>query len=708
MKTTGFVLALLATVATASHAAPLTNAPAGSQPPQEPFSETRYGLALSDPYRWMEQPARAGDMTAWIKASSDHTMAELATLPERTGFAETLEKTTRAGVRYADVQSAGGAVFYRRLDPADRVPKLVVRQGGVDRVLFDPVAGTTQVAAIGNYAPSPDGRTVAVQVSTGGSEAGETRFIDVASGKQVGDALGPIWGEFPVAWLSNKQVAYTHLTRTSPGADPMQDMQVATTGVGQAGGAGVLGNAMKTGPSFEPQEFPLVSTSTLSPWVIGIGAGARADSRVMVARTRDVALGKPRWREIAGYDDQVIGAAVLGDTLFTLSTRGTPNGAVYRRELHAGAGATATTVLPQGDLVLTGLTATADGLYVAAQRDGVSHLLYLARGRGKPVEVTLPIEGVLRGLNADEDGKSVVFGLNGWLTDIAFYRASRGKVESLGLASSTWPGASAFATVREEAVSADGTHVPMVLLLPKPGKPDAPLPTILEGYGSYGEMSVAPWYSPNFLAWLSHGGAMAFCGTRGGGERGRDWHEGGRGANKPVAQADYIACAERLESAGYASPRTLVATGTSAGGTLVPGAVLRRPELFTALVSRVAMVDVSRLEAAENGANQYAEFGDPRNEAGFRSLVAQDAYLMLPQVASAPDMLVTIGLNDKRVAPWMGAKFAALAADRFGDRSLVLIRADTEAGHGIGSARDRLIAEWADTFAFAWDRATRP
>jgi prolyl oligopeptidase len=67
-----------------------------------------------------------------------------------------------------------------------------------------------------------------------------------------------------------------------------------------------------------------------------------------------------------------------------------------------------------------------------------------------------------------------------------------------------------------------------------------------------------------------------------------------------------------------------------------------------------------------------------------------------------PDTLVTIGLNDKRVAPSMGAKFAALAERRFGDRSLVLIRADTEAGHGIGSARDRLIAEWADTFAFAW------
>src|SRR5471032_3412581 len=121
MKTTFFVLALLATSA---HAGSLTNAPAASRPPQEPFNESRYGIALSDPYRWMEQDARAPEMTAWIKSSSDHTVAELAALPERAVFAATLEKTTRAGVRYSDVQSAGAALFYRRLDPADRVPKL--------------------------------------------------------------------------------------------------------------------------------------------------------------------------------------------------------------------------------------------------------------------------------------------------------------------------------------------------------------------------------------------------------------------------------------------------------------------------------------------------------------------------------------------------------------------------------------------------------
>jgi prolyl oligopeptidase len=204
-----------------------------------------------------------------------------------------------------------------------------------------------------------------------------------------------------------------------------------------------------------------------------------------------------------------------------------------------------------------------------------------------------------------------------------------------------------------------------------------------------------------------HGGALAFCGTRGGGERGRAWHEGGRAQNKPNAQADFIACAERLIAAGYATPKTLAASGTSAGGLLVPPAVLKRPELFAALVPRVAILNATRLAAAPNGPNQFGELGDPGTETGYRGLASQDAYLMLADSKDMPDTLITVGLNDKRVAPWFAAKFAARASQQFAGRRLVFVRADAEAGHGVGSARDRQIAEFADTFAFLRDRTGR-
>jgi len=669
--------------------------------------ESHFGIASTDPYRWMEDPAREAEMVAWVRAMSAASTAQLQALPDRAAFASLLEESSRAGIRYSDVTSAAGRLFYRRLTPGDRVPSLVVLEGTTERVLVDPTAGTTEVAAINNYTVSPDGDVVAVHVAKGGGEVGEVRFIEVASGSQRGIPLGPIWGEFAVSWIAPDLISYTRITASGPGTDLMQDMQTWLVKPGEAGpGRAVLGRNVAGSPAYVAQEFPILLKTPTSALALALGAGARADVRLLVARAADVAAGQNAWREIARYDDEVSNFAALDDDLYYLTTSGAPNGKVLHRRLVGTELTTPDTMLAEGGLVLASLEAARDGVYVAGQRDGIGQLLFLPGGHGPAQQVALPMEGDLSNLRVDNDGRSVVFGLNGWTRATTFYRATAGRAEPLGLQSDSWSRAAELSTVREEAVSADGTRVPMVVILP-PGGKRAAMPTLLQGYGSYGTLSLAPWYSPYWLPWAVRGGALAYCGTRGGGERGRAWHEGGRADKKPNAQADFIACAERLISAGYATQKTLAASGTSAGGQLVPPAVLKRPDLFAALVPRVAILNATRLGVAPNGANQFAEMGDPAVETGYRGLASQDAYLMLADAKDMPDTLITVGLNDKRVAPWFAAKFAASASQRFAGRRLVLVRADAEAGHGVGSARDLQIAEFADTLAFLRDRTGR-
>src|SRR3546814_1968422 len=105
--------------------------------------------------------------------------------------------------------------------------------------------------------------------------------------------------------------------------------------------------------------------------------------------------------------------------------------------------------------------------------------------------------------------------------------------------------------------------------------------------------------------------------------------------------------------------RKLAITGTSAGGLLVPLAAQKRPDLFAALISRVAILNATRIEVAENGANNFVEMGDPRTESGWNALFAQDAYLQLPSARSLTDTLLTISLNDHRELPWMSATLQA-------------------------------------------------
>lgn len=658
-------------------------------------TESRHGITTTDQYRWMEDPARAAELSTYVRAASEATISQLRKLPRHAEFTRLLEEASRAGVRFTDVRAVDDRVFYRRLDPADRIARLMMREGQNERLLFDPGANGAN-ASIGAWSVAPGGRTLALHVSEKGSEQGAVRFLDVASGREVRPRIEPIWGEFEVSWLTPSRITFT---RMMPGAtDRMLGMRAFVADLNGTSETAVLGAGVTSGPSMIPSEFPLIVAEPDTDWILGGAVNARADQRYFVARRDAVATGQPKWQQLAGLDDRVSSVSLQGDYAYLLSTRGASNGRIERRDLASGK--TEIVTIPTG-LILTDVRAATDGVYIVARADGAGRLLFVPAGTTRARALDLPFEADFTSLRRSEDARGIVFTLMGWTTAPRSFRAVDGVVTSLGLDSVGWAPAKQFVVSRHEAKSADGTLVPMVIVAPSA---KGPWPSILEGYGSYGVASTTPWYNINLLAWTGSGGATAFCGTRGGNERGRDWHEGGRAGNKPNAHADYIACAEKLVALGAARPGGIGAMGTSAGGMLAPLAVQKRPELFGALLPRVAMLNASRLEASENGANQYSEMGDPSTPEGYRGLVAADATLALEQAKGLPDTLVTFGLNDRRVAPWMGAKFASVARQRFGDTSLILVRADTEAGHGVGSTRGVLISEWADVFAFMADR----
>jgi prolyl oligopeptidase len=121
--------------------------------------------------------------------------------------------------------------------------------------------------------------------------------------------------------------------------------------------------------------------------------------------------------------------------------------------------------------------------------------------------------------------------------------------------------------------------------------------------------------------------------------------------------------------------------------------------VFSAANISVGFVNPLRLEHAENGPNQKPELGDPVTEAGYRTLYEMDPYQHV-RTADYPATIFTVGLHDRRVAPWMTAKMAArMLALKTGKRP-VFVRIETDAGHGMGSTRDQAFAERADVWSF--------
>lgn len=678
-------------------------------PKAEPLTETVFGVKIDDPYRWMEKTDRRAELEKWVNASSLHTTTELAGLPGREALLKDMEALSRAADRYGGVQEAGGKLFYQKLASDKQIPVLMVREGGKDRLLLDPMAGTDGKTprAISSFSVSPDGKYAAIHMGEGGGETGAIRIYDVATGQPAADALTPVWGEFRVAWIDDKTMTYTRLASATPGADQMKGMvaylHVMGTPISQDKpllGAGVSDNGFKV----DAAQFPIVLPDPTSRWVLAMAANARAEIPIAVGKLSDVRAGKPAWIKLADYDDRINTGDIVGDTLYYITSKTDENGELRAIDLNDPAPSLAKSrlVMKSGGRVLTSIAGTDSGLYVATTLpSAASEMWFLPKGGGAPVKMDLPASQAIDGLSTTPDRKSVLFGMGGYTQTDAFYRATAGKAETTGIANVTPPSAKARTVVEEWATSADGTKVPLTIVYS--GARKGPTPTVIDAYGSYG-VSGSPYYTPTWDVWNQRGGVYAYCHIRGGGELGEAWHRAGMQANKVNSHADLIACGERLVTLGYATPKTLGLFGASAAGLLIPMTAMKRPDLFAAAVTRVGIVNATRLAAANNGPNQYGEMGDATTEAGFKALSVQDSTLFLPTAKGGPDFLFTIGLNDKRVDPWMSAKLVAMMRAKWGDQHLVLIRSDGKAGHGMGSTRDQSLEERADIYAFFLNR----
>ena len=159
-----------------------------------------------------------------------------------------------------------------------------------------------------------------------------------------------------------------------------------------------------------------------------------------------------------------------------------------------------------------------------------------------------------------------------------------------------------------------------------------------------------------------------------------------------------ISCAEYLIKQGYTSPGKLALRGTSAGGITIGGALTQRPDLFTLALVNVGVVNALRAEVEPNGPVNTPEFGSVKDPDGFKSLYAMDAFQHVKDGTAYPTVLLITGANDPRVDPVELFKMTARLQAATSSKKPVLLRVDTDAGHGMGSSknqRDLLTADQA-------------
>jgi oligopeptidase B len=256
---------------------------------------------------------------------------------------------------------------------------------------------------------------------------------------------------------------------------------------------------------------------------------------------------------------------------------------------------------------------------------------------------------------------------------------------------------------RVMAPAPDGETVPVTILYHRNTKIDGSAPCLLYGYGSYG-ITIPAAFNTNCLSLVDRGFVYAIAHIRGGKDKGFEWYEKGKRADKKNTFTDFIAAAEYLIERKFTGKGKIVAQGGSAGGMLMGAIANMAPELFAGIIAEVPFVDVLNTMLDDSlplTPPEWPEWGNP--------LVSQDdyhhiaSYSPYDQVTERhyPPILAIGGLTDPRVTYWEPAKWVAKLREHNLADTPILLKTHMGAGHGGASGRFQRLDEIAVSYAFA-------
>lgn len=694
------------------------NASAQNGPPKAPVHEvtdTYFGQTVIDPYRWLED-AKSPETAAWMKGQADYSRAYLDRLPVRAQLLKRLDELSETGIRVSGIQRAANLYFYYRQAPGENDRRLYVRDGfkGTEHLLIDPekLSSPGKRYSIDSYSPSFDGKYVSYTVSLGGSENGEMRVVETNTSRDLGERIDR--ARFGAgAWMPDgRSFLYNRLQKLAEGAPPTDLYQKSRVylhvlGANPDADRVVFGYEVDPNIKLGPTPLPFAFVPVNSKYVFAIvNSGVSPNSEYYVTTVDKVTQTPIPWRRIASLDDDIAGIDIHGDDLYLNTYRNTPRFKVIHINLAQPDITKAETVFPASEAVVTFIGSAKDALYVQTLDGGVGKLWRVDYKGASPQAIKLPYDGTAFIGWTDSQTEGLLFGLTSWTKSTAYF-AYNPKTQTATDSTLVPPIPIDLSGIESTSVkvrSHDGAMVPLVILYQRGLKRDGTNPTLLEGYGAYGIVNTEPFFASNFPPWLERGGVIALAGVRGGGEYGEDWHLAGKEKTKPNTWKDFIACAEYLVSAKYTSPAHLAGQGGSAGGILIGNSIVDRPDLFGAAIDQVGDNNALRFEITSNGVPNIPEFGSVTTEEGFKALLAMDAYQKVKEGVKYPAVLLTTGINDPRVEPWMSAKMAARLQAATTSNKPVLLRIDYDAGHGFGSTKRQRNEQAADIYAFLFQQ----
>ena len=658
--------------------------------------DTYFGVEVADPYRWLEDDL--SDETAnWIGDQNSVTRDYLADIAIRDDVKATVARLINFEREGAPFVAGDARYVYRNSGLQNQSILYRVADDGSETVFLDPNSfsddGTVSMSGVSF---TDDGSRVAYQLSVGGSDWRSIVVRDVASGQILETPLNDV--KFSgISWLGSEGFFYSSYDKPEgselSAKTDQHKLYFHRIGTAQSQDELVFGELADQKHRY-------------------VGADVGGDDRYLLISAANSTSGNKLFVKdlrsdtnelITLFADERADGYLLesdGETLLISTNHNAPKGRVVAVDPQNPKETNWRDIIPESEVVLTA-RAGAGFIFAEYMIDAISQVKQFDLKGQFIRDIELPDFGTASGFSGKKEQDTIYFSFTNYRIapaifeldpesgDTSLYRASKSPFDG-----------NRYKTEQVFYTSKDGTRIPMIITYGKDTELDGTTPTILYAYGGF-NISIRPRFSSTVAAWLEMGGMYAVPNIRGGGEYGKAWHIAGTKRQKQNVFDDFIAAAEFLIEAGYTRKDRLAVSGRSNGGLLVGAVTTQRPDLFQVSLPGVGVLDMLRYHTFTAGAGWAYDYGTAdESKEMFEYLLGYSPVHNTTPGTAYPATLITTAERDDRVVPAHSFKFAAqMQYDHVGDTP-ILIRIDSNAGHGAGTPTDKIIDQYADIYSF--------
>ncbi len=661
--------------------------------------DTYFGVDVNDPYRWLEDD-RSQETAEWVKAENEVTFDYLKRIP----FREELKKRLSDAWNYEKIGAPfhkGNFTYFYKNDGLQNQYVIYQYKTGEDpstaKVFLDPNTfhkdGTTSLDATSF---STDGSKVAYSISEGGSDWRKVLVMNTETRELIGDTLKDV--KFSgLSWQAEDGFYYSSYDK------PEGSELSAKTDQHK-----VYYHKMGTPQS----EDKVIFGATSNEKHRYIGASVTEDNKYLVVNASVSTSGnklfikdleKPNSKFVTILNDTDTDTYIMenvGSKLYIVTNKNAPNKKIVTADANNPTPENWKDFLPETENVLNASTG-GENIFANYMVDAVSKVMQYDYDGKLIREIELPGVGSAGGFGAKKEEKELYYSFTNYVTPPSIYKYDIASGDSklfikpeIDFNPDNYESQQVFYT------SKDGTKVPMIITHKKGLEMDGKNPTILYAYGGF-NISLTPSFSVANAVWMEQGGIYAVPNLRGGGEYGKKWHDAGTKMQKQNVFDDFIAAAEYLIENKFTSSDYLAIRGGSNGGLLVGATMTQRPDLMKVALPAVGVLDMLRYHTFTAGAGWAYDYGTAEDSKEmFEYLKGYSPLHNVKEGVEYPATMITTGDHDDRVVPAHSFKFAAeLQAKQTGSNP-ILIRIETDAGHGAGTPISKTIEQYADIFGF--------